>query len=254
MQHKKIFLVFSCKEIKLTIKFFTTMKTRIITLFVAFLFIGSISNAQKKEISNLNPFTEIGLAIEANVYITQGAPQKVTIEGKTSDIEKIEFKVKGNTLEVKKKNKFDRIGDDIKIYITVKSIEAIAVAGSGNVITKSKIIANSLELSIAGSGNIEISNLACKDLEMEIAGSGDIKIAGTTVEEGEISIAGSGDVITKELPIDNLKISIAGSGDVKCNVNKKLNVSLAGSGDVAYLGNPKLNVESVGSGKVKSME
>lgn len=221
-------------------------------LVIALMVLTTQIYAQENETRNVLKFTKIGLAVSADLYLVQGGPQKVVLEGDKDDLAKIKTKVSGNTLEIEKKKGTGRI-DKVKIYVTVPKIEAVAVAGSGDVYAKGTIKNDNLELSVAGSGDMFFAKLDVSDIKLNIAGSGNMKIAGKPAENTQISIAGSGDVDTKQLQVDKISISIAGSGNVKCYATKKIKASLTGSGDVAYKGNPIINVESVGSGSVESL-
>ena len=231
------------------------MKIKIIgsILVAAFFLVSFTANVTEKETRELANFSEIGLSISADLYLVQGAPQKVVLEGNKDDLAKIKTKVSGSSLEISKKKGSGNLGK-VRIYITVPKIDEVAVAGSANVYAESTIKNNKLNLAIAGSGDMFFKKLEVNDLDIEIAGSGDIKLAGKTTETATISIAGSGDVNVENLTINKLNVEIAGSGDVICTVTKRLKAELVGSGSVSYSGTPVIDVESIGSGKVKSRD
>ncbi len=231
------------------------MKTKlIIGLLALSLIVLSFSYKTNEKVTReVDDFSKIGISVGADLYLTQGAPQKIVIEGDKDDIDNIKTVVTNGVLEISKRKDFSYLGK-VKIYITVQKLSELSLAGSGNVFAESTIKNKELTLSIAGSGNMNFKKLEVDKLEVEIAGSGNVNLAGTNVEAGSISIAGSGDVKAQGLGIDKLSINVAGSGDVYCKVNKQLKASLVGSGDVFYIGNPVVNVESVGSGNVKQRE
>jgi len=231
------------------------MKTNIlISIFMLSFILASLSlEAQTKETREVEKFTQIGLAVSADLYIVQGAPQKVVLEGDADDLKNIVTKVSGSGLEIEKKKGSGNLGK-IKIYIIVTNLEEVSLAGSGDVYADGTIKNDELELNIAGSGNMYFKKLEVDNLELNIAGNGNISVAGKTVKKGEINIAGSGNIESENLEIEKLAISVAGSGDVNCNVSQKLKASIAGSGDIYYSGKAVIDVESVGSGKVKSKE
>ncbi len=230
------------------------MKSKIVILLALSLVLLSFQfKTNEKETRNLKAFNEIELAISADLYITQGAPQKVEIEADSDDLKEIETKVNGSTLEIKTKSNWANLGK-VKIYITVPEINGLHIAGSGNIWGESTLKNDKISLSIAGSGSIHLKKLEISKVHAEIAGSGDIKIAGKNATTLNSDISGSGNIDSQNMAFDEVSISVAGSGDVFCKAIKKLNASLVGSGDVHYLGNPVINVESVGSGKVKQIE
>lgn len=219
------------------------------TFFVATAF---APNDRITEERDLDPFDEIGLAISADLYLTQGAQQPVKIEASEEVLANIETKISGGHLEIKFKESMRNPGD-IKIWITIPEIEELNIAGSGSIFATSGIETEELELNIAGSGNMELSKVICDEIEANIAGSGNLKMDNSTAEEAEISLAGSGDAQINGLKVAEASVSIAGSGDCIIHVTDELDVSIVGSGDVKYEGDPRIEVSTIGSGKVKKI-
>lgn len=68
----------------------------------------------------------------------------------------------------------------------------------------------------------------------------------------EVEIAGSGDVDASELIADRASLSVAGSGDIEAFIRSEERARVAGSGGILVRGNPPLRDHSVaGSGKIK---
>lgn len=184
---------------------------------------------------NIDNFSSIGVAMNAEVILTQGNSQKVTIQGQQNIIDLIKKEVKGSTWNIGFPNGTNaRNYDKLIINITMPTFKNLAIAGSGEIET-----------------NGNFNNLG--DVGIEIAGSGDVKVSGSA-EDVNIEIAGSGDVNIADLSSSDCNVEIAGSGDCKVNVSGRLDVSIAGSGSVAYKGNPRLSTSIAGSGRVSSMK
>lgn len=187
-----------------------------------------------KEIA-LDNFQSLGLSITADVRLEKGNRQKVVIEAQQNIIDAIERKVKGDSWNI-------TFGDDtrakdfskITIYITMPTVRALSLAGSGSIATATPFDGlDAISFSVAGSGNIVFAGSA---------------------KSAKISIAGSGDVRAEDLKVTDCKVSIAGSGDCLIDVSGTLKASIAGSGDVRYKGSPRVEISSVGSGAARSME
>ena len=71
---------------------------------------------------------------------------------------------------------------------------------------------------MAGSGDIDIDNVAsvCKKAELSVAGSGNIDATFSDCHELKCSVAGSGEIELKGKVV-NYSSSIAGSGEIKKN-------------------------------------
>ncbi|MCF8371410.1 MAG: DUF2807 domain-containing protein [Bacteroidales bacterium] len=198
-------------------------------------------------------FSRIGLSVSADVYITQGNQTSLEIEASEKTLQNLVTKVKDGELEIKWKDN-DYSNGEINIKITMKEIEELSIAGSGNIFANSSIKCNEIKLSIAGSGSIKLKDISAKEIESSVAGSGNINLGGSNpVSEHTIEIAGSGDVSAKKLPTDEVTVNIAGSGDCYVHAVKELDVNIAGSGDVYYFGSPELEKSIIGSGDVEKL-
>lgn len=106
------------------------------------------------------------------------------------------------------------------------------------------------EFAILGMGDIVLENLVEPDIEIAIAGSGSVTATGN-VESLELSIAGTGDANLGGLSAREVEVSIAGTGDAIVAPTERLDVNIAGSGDVELLTDPpEVNSNIFGSGRV----
>ena len=109
------------------------------------------------------------------------------------------------------------------------------------------------EVSISGSGDINIIDFKNDNLSLNISGSGDITANGE-VQTLKAKISGSGDIISAELISKSATITINGSGDAKIWASDSISAQINGSGNIEYSGNP-INVKSKinGSGDIISI-
>ncbi|MEI9918021.1 MAG: head GIN domain-containing protein [Bacteroidota bacterium] len=256
----------------------------------------TFASAQNKKELKLDSFTKISFRAEGKLYLRQGSPQKVEVEGDRDYIEELDIRVEGDKLTMGKDNwsfwNWNNSSNKVTIYVTVPDIKAVSVSGSGDLIGETKITSRDLDLSVSGSGSMEIEadasgllsadvsgsgNIELKgksnDFESRISGSGKVKltiavtdratfglsgsgkvIASGSAHEVKATISGSGEVLAEDLVVDTCDVRISGSGDVEINVNKELDANISGSGSVTYKGNPShVNSHSSGSGKVRKM-
>ncbi len=196
----------------------------------------------------LDDFTKIILKGSSNIEINQGGKCLAELEIDDNLVEFIEFEINKTTLIISSKSSISP--SVYNIVLTMPSVEAIGVNGSGDI--KCNMLAGSplLRLRINGSGTIELEAKSDK-VKAHINGSGDIILSG---QSGELNatINGSGDLEASACIVENVNVSIRGSGDAQVNAVNKLDVEIFGSGDVGYLSKPKVLKQSVyGSGSVK---
>ena len=87
------------------------------------------------------------------------------------------------------------------------------------------------EVSISGSGDINIIDFKNDNLSLNISGSGDITANGE-VQILIAKISGSGDIISAELISKSATITINGSGDAKIWASDSISAQINGSGDI----------------------
>lgn len=234
------------------------MKKEIIsTAFIVTLLLTSSSSfgqASVKESRDVDNFTRVSFGVPGNLYIKVGPTFRFEIEGTRRVLDEIETEVSGDRLAIKLDNwRFSFNNEKVTVNITMPEVEGLSVSGSGKAEMLDAIEADDLDLSVSGSGRLQVGGLNADRLKSSISGSGDIILSGPgSVDNGEISISGSGGFNGEAVEIDHLHISVSGSGDCYCKVGDSLDAGISGSGNVTYSGNPKVNARVSGSGHVRS--
>jgi len=185
-----------------------------------------------------------------DVKLIKGKEGKITLKGEENILKYIITEVKNGTLKVKyKKGVNIRTTRKLTVTIPYRDIEKVALAGSGDITSTGIIKATKLYLSIAGSGNMDVS-VDSRDVKTSIAGSGNIKVSGNATEL-KCTIAGSGNINAYGLKTSTTTAKVAGSGNIKTTVSDEINARVSGSGNIYYKGNPeKINSKSAGSGDI----
>ncbi len=186
--------------------------------------------------------------------LVKGEEGKITIEGEENLLKYIVTEVKDNKLTVKVENGVNlktSLNNTIKITIPFDDINEVSLAGSGDLWSEDTINAPNLDVSMAGSGDVNL-DINATSVEGNLAGSGDLTLKGKTTNL-EANIAGSGDFHGFGLDADNTEVSVAGSGDADVVSNDNLKARVSGSGDIKYKGNPtKEDTKVNGSGSISN--
>ncbi|TNE47818.1 MAG: DUF2807 domain-containing protein [Bacteroidetes bacterium] len=143
--------------------------------------------------------------------------------------------------------------EGLRILVTAPAYDELAVLGSGHLEAKSPISSEFLELTISGSGELNVPETNVEKLDCNISGSGDMSIGGMA-KQANYDIAGSGDIDAKNLVSDRGKATISGSGTINCNYSEQLDASIAGSGDIYYRGSAAVKSNISGSGSVEKRD
>lgn len=199
---------------------------------------------REREQRTVAQFSEVAYSIPGTLHLQQGAERSVEIEAAPDVLNKIETTIDGATLKIRSEHQSNWLSwllgsgddlngsEDIDVYVTAPTIEALSQAGSGSVIGETPIEGTTLEVNMAGSGSLDLE-IDVTDLEISVAGSGTTRLEGQTTT-AEVSIAGSSDVYLPEV--------------------NELEASIAGSGNVWYAGDPQIESSIFGSGAVRAKE
>jgi len=183
---------------------------------------------------------EVALRGPAQVVLSEGEVFRIDVEAGVDDDE-VGFTLGGERLGIAGG------GHDTIVRVTLPAPAKLAVCGSGRM--SAEKLARDGEVSIAGSGRLELAKVDGGRLKVNVAGSGRLAVDGTA-DTLELSIAGSGSCDGEGLVVDSAAVHIAGSGDAIFGCNGAVEAHLIGSGNVIVRGSARCSVHSVGSGSV----
>ncbi|MEP3422573.1 MAG: DUF2807 domain-containing protein [Erythrobacter sp.] len=189
--------------------------------------------------------TEVVVATNATVVVTEGDTLTVTVENDDEDA--LRFVRDGAVFGVTSDPDLKIRNGQAIVNVTMPAPTDIVIAGSGSV--RSATVAQNADLAIGGSGSIAVESIETESLSISIGGSGSVTGAGTT-DTLDISIGGSGDVDMPGLNANTASIGIGGAGDVQFASDGEVDASIAGSGNIAVKGDATCTVSALGSGKL----
>lgn len=212
------------------------------------------SGVVKEESRAVANFSRLTLAFPAIVTLTQGAAESLTISADDNLLPLIVTRVAGDQLVIEGTGtKGFSSKNEIRIRLTVKSLSAIAIKGSGDVIGD-QLKSDKLDITIAGSGDVKFKSIRADQFRIEIKGSGDVVVDALESKSVETAILGDGDIKLPSLKATQVKISIRGSGDVSAaGTTDTVNIEITGDGDVNTRGliAREAGVKIMASGDVK---
>jgi hypothetical protein len=233
------------------------MKKIISVLSIALLSL-TLAMAQTKEIRSVDTFNKLSFRVPGKLYLRQGSPQKVELEGNKEFLSEVETSVEGGRLIIGKEGKWNwgwNWGDNDKLvaYVTVKDLSAISVSGSGDIIGETKIVSSEMDLNVSGSGGLQIEVEVSGELEADVSGSGHIDLKGNC-NRFNSDVSGSGRVMMNANIKEKAEFGISGSGKIEASgIAKEVRAVISGSGRVyaANLETDKCEVRISGSGDVQ---
>lgn len=239
-------------------------------LFVLVLFtlvllsVASMAFAQTtKKTLELAEFQSIYVNSNYTVYLKQTNKQEVSVEALTEIYSLTEIKVENGVLLINTERKPEnpnksiwakiddiKLNPTMKVYVSVKNVNALQVNGGGKIISENSIASDNLVLGVSGSGTLDL-DVKGKTLKTEVSGSGTVILKGYA-SYNEITMSGSGNMNAYNLELESAKIKVSGSGVCEVNATNSLDAAVLGSGVVKHKGNTKtVTKKAYGSGSVE---
>ncbi|HTE54306.1 MAG TPA: head GIN domain-containing protein [Kofleriaceae bacterium] len=226
------------------------------------------SGVMARETRPVGVWNRLSLDVPGSVRVVQGPATPLRIETDDNLMDRVVTRVRDGELEIGTDD--DCCVDPTRLVVDVSAeeIRGLALDGSGAIVLPKPIDGDSVELSLDGSGSIEVAMIRAGDVSIDIDGSGQVDVvvdadrlrtsidgSGDTLVAGsagehDISIDGSGDVEATSLETGSTRIEIDGSGGCAIAADQQLDVTIDGSGDVAYCGDPRVTQSIDGSGSV----
>lgn len=198
------------------------------------------SGVYKKERRSVSGVKYVVNKSPARVIVKMGSQDELFVEGDDNLINIVNTSVSNNHLTIS-------IADNISftprhtlvIYVTTNDLKGLKVNSCGDIINSGHISGDALELTIDGSGDIQLANLLYETLNLYVKASGDIKLSGKA-KTVNAEVAGSGDINAKMVRAIESNVTINGRGDCHIFASNKANIKINGSGDVNLFGNPPI--------------
>ncbi|HDP76367.1 MAG TPA: DUF2807 domain-containing protein [Bacteroidales bacterium] len=233
------------------------MKFRIsIAMPIIATIISPIINAQETRNFDVKGFEGVKNSTSAEVHISQSPGYSIEVTAKSAVFNEFEIIVKDNILHIKSKDnlRFTSNWGKVLVKVSCPEIKLLAQNGSGNMIALTPIkVADEFTASINGSGDILLKEILANSVQVSINGSGNIK----TSSQGKTNSLkansnGSGNVHLESLTTEIAQVKLNGSGDAIIRCGKEFKGSINGSGSITLYGNPLIDAKINGSGRLVS--
>lgn len=205
--------------------------------------------AQTSETRNHIDFSKIDASGSAQVILTQGE-FSVKVSGEEADVKKVSTDVSKGTLFISTKGEFK---DDIKVYVSMKTLEGIETTGAAYVKTDTTFNADKLELTSSGASKIKL-DVVCKEVKSTSTGASTIVLSGAT-EVHLVTTSGASNLKAYKFSTINTNITCSGASSAKINVNQRLVANASGASSLRYTGTPEdKSINVSGAADVKRVD
>lgn len=215
-------------------------------LFVAFSANILQADAQSSRNVALTNFNGVSVSSGIDVYLTHSNSENIRISASADVIQNVLVEKSGSGLVIryKDRNLINRLmkGENTKIYINYKNMEAINASGGSDVYTENTLKSPRLSVNASGGADVKLE-LAVKDLQLNISGGADAHLKGTATNM-LVNSSGGSDVNAYGLTTEYAKVNSSGGSDANVFVTKGLEANASGGSDIHYKGNPAVNKTS----------
>jgi hypothetical protein len=178
---------------------------------------------------NVTGFSRIQINLGADLALTQGNSESLTIEADDNLMQYIETKIDNGRLIISTPNNVSVTPSRfIKLNVDFSTLREIEILGSSN------ITANALDLDT---------------LTIRFSGSGSTGLTGS-VNEQIIVISGQATMHNFGLISNRVTVDISGNGTIEVNAEDTLNLTVAGMGIIRYTGDPTISQQVNGSANI----
>lgn len=205
---------------------------------------GAVTSVDRNE----GPFKSLQLEDNIDVFVTQDTAFTIRVQAGENLINYIETSVVGDKLVIYEAPNNVVNTKPIKVFLTMDSVHNISMEGSGN-LDMNNMLSDHLNFVATGSGDINLE-VEAQHINFNNKGSGDAQFVGTT-DSFNVQLQGSGDLNARFLEANDVNIVLEGSGDGIISAAMTLIATLSGSGDIIYYGNPgTVTTSNQGSGNI----
>ena len=210
---------------------------------------SGVVKTEKRDVKN---FDSISIRYPAEVTITQGKVESLSIESDDNVLPQMRTEVVDGVLVIRnvedKYSKRVSPTQSIRITIVVKDLSKIDFSSAG-ILTVDGLKTDDFELNLSGAGEVTFSDVDFKHMTIKLSGAGSITADGN-VEVLDVTINGAGNIEAEGLKALKATVRISGLGSATVRVEDELSAHISGAGSIDYYGDPKVEESISGAGSI----
>lgn len=207
---------------------------------------------------DLSDYTAVSNENSFKVVVSEADSFAVEVEAQQNLLSVIETFVSGNTLVIRQmKGTCIRDGSSVTVYVSMPSLEALYISGSGTIIADVGE-SDEFECSNSGSGQLTIDSIYAGLISHHNSGSGSIRVTGSFADEVIMVNSGSGTVYAGTIHnAPDVEIKHSSSGRIMAQLYniRRLDALLSGSGRIDLSGDTReADYKLTSSGRIDALD
>lgn len=211
----------------------------------------TVTSDDWKKDRTVSGFTGLSVSSGIDVYLTQGNSEKLTLEAKGVDEDRVMSVVENGTLKLyidRKGFSGWNFGRDnyVKAYLTFRQLNNLHASGGADVFGQGRLSFNDLNLEASGGSDVKL-DLKADKLNVSASGGADAILQGSA---RTLNANGSGgaDLDARKLTVEICNANSSGGSDVYVNASRELSMKASGGSDIYYSGSAKVLAKSESGG------
>ncbi|NNF35587.1 MAG: hypothetical protein HKN68_15885, partial [Saprospiraceae bacterium] len=210
--------------------------------------------AYSQEYRIVEPFTKIMVGPHVELLVEEGDNETVLLSNIEVDEDKINIKVKGNTLKIyldqakvatkhkKEKNKGYKMkvpiyeGRKVTATVTYKYLHKLSLRGEEKHEVKSILDTDKFKINLYGEGRLVIGEIESEVIKAKLYGNNYLNIKNGTTYKQKYKSYGENKVDTRNLESTIAKSSNFGENDIRLQASDKIKFSSMGVSIIRYSG------------------
>lgn len=209
-------------------------------------------NDPNAELRDVKGFKGVTVATGIQLYISQDATEGVAISAETEEIRaKVKTVVQDGVLRIyfeanPLKFKFKYLKKKVKAYVSIATVEKLAVSSGAYMQVEGTIKSDKLLLE-AHSGGTFKGNVEASALSVDHESGSVVKISGIA---GKVDVEGSSgsDFSGYDLITEKANVKVSSGASVKLTINKEVTAKASSGGELVYKGSASRNDVHTSSG------
>lgn len=195
-------------------------------------------------------FSAVSASEGLEVYVTQGNDYEILVEADENVIDLIATDLKKGVLRI---HTIENIGRATKkIYVSLPKITALETSSGADLIAKSTIRAESIELNASSGSDLQIDDLKADKVNADTSSGAAIKIAGEANTFHSNASSGSA-IKAANLTTAVCRAKASSGARITLNVTESLVAEASSGADIQYSGNAKVEGKNSSSGSVRQL-
>jgi len=187
---------------------------------------SGVAATQAREVA---AFQSVDLAGSNNVVIRVGEKQSVVVKADDNLLDRVTTEVQSGKLVIANAPGSFTTNSPMSVEVGVPSLDTLTLSGSGNIV---------------------VTGVEAKSFDVNLPGSGTLTGDGSATRL-DVTVDGSGMVQLTRLVATNVQAGVSGSGSIFVTATESLDASVSGSGAILYAGSPPNVTSNItGSGAI----